>query len=515
MLIELHCHTSRYSACSTLEPVEMVRRIRRRNLQGVVVTEHYRLWTQEELELLRKEAEVEENFLLFAGEEVETDFGHVVVLGAPSTIGRKTKLQSLRRSFPEAALIWAHPFRNGREPSPEQLLDPRIDAVEIFNLNHTDKENFAALRAWHRDRFTAVGGSDAHGQRGAGLLPTLFDHPFRRPEELIEEIKQGRCRPLFKEIPMSGSNLTVTKIVIGSKGDDEYRRRLVVKKVTDHKKWSRTEKTLEVFYSIPEGAFRDGEFRVPSLVDVNYPEMTVIEEGQRGRLLFDLLPLVAPSVGGQYFDLAARWLARWHDLSLKVGTPEEARKKESDRLSAYRRAFVKTRNPHRLRAERLIEKVSGREMAILAGEGSGLVQVHGDYHPKNIIIGQDRMQDISTLFISVIDFDSSFLAPPAFDVGCFLAQYRYQLSRFPGLLERYRPERFVEVYREAAETPEDFDEQVRLFTARIDLSIASFLIKMGKGTSPELTALLGHAEAELAAGGPSPGAAENINDRRR
>jgi aminoglycoside phosphotransferase (APT) family kinase protein len=68
--------------------------------------------------------------------------------------------------------------------------------------------------------------------------------------------------------------------------------------------------------------------------------------------------------------------------------------------------------------------------------GEGLVQNHGDFHPKNIIIGQDRGQDISTVFVSVIDFANTILFSPAFDVGYFVAQLRYQLREHPEVLER-------------------------------------------------------------------------------
>ncbi len=60
-----------------------------------------------------------------------------------------------------------------------------------------------------------------------------------------------------------------------------------------------------------------------------------------------------------------------------------------------------------------------------------LVQGHGDFHPKNVFIGQDSQENRDTLFAAAIDFESSLCLPPAFDVGCFLAQFQIQLSRAP------------------------------------------------------------------------------------
>lgn len=500
MLIDIHLHSSRHSACSGAAPVELVRAAAGKNLQGVVLTEHHYLWPKEELNALRKEAELGPHFLLLAGQEVETDIGHLLVFGAGRSIRSKLKLRELRRLFPEAALVWAHPFR-GSEPLPEELLNPDLDAVEILNTNHTAKEHYRALELWHRCRFTAVAGSDAHEPRRAGVFPTDFDHPVKTARELAREIRAGRCRPFLKEIPRAGGNTVVTAISLGAKGEDEYRQRLILRRMSSRKKWLKAGAALEVVSALLERGFGEGRYRVPKIIEVDDREKIVIEEGQRGKLLFDLLPGVSPRVGARYYRMAARWLGRLHRERVRVGEPERTRKKERRRFQAYLARFRNAGHPGRERFRKLLEWTAAREEELFERAEESFVQVHGDYHPKNIIIGQDRMQDIATLFISVIDFDNSLLFDPAFDVGAFLSQFAYQFRLFPRVLKCCREEDFIRTYLGKRRNPgDDFEERLRLFRVRANLSIANYLLKVGRGDSADLENILAEAEKLIGSG---------------
>lgn len=494
MLIDIHLHSSRHSACSAAEPADLVRAAAARNLQGVVLTEHHYLWSKEELEALRAETATGPHFLILSGQEVETEIGHVLVFGAAETIPERLDLAELRRKFPGAALVWAHPFR-GREPDPAVLVNPILDAVEILNTNHTAKEHYHALAAWHRHRFTAVAGSDAHEGRLAGVFPTVFDHPVKSARELAAEIRAGRCRPFLKEIPRAGGNIVVTAITLGSKGEDEYRQRLILKRVTDRKKWRQSAAALEVVSSLLERGFGEGLYRVPRIIEVDGQERIIIEEGQRGKLLFELLAAVSPPVGARYFRMAGRWLGRLHREKIRFGDAERTMKKERRRFQSYLNRFQNTGHPGRERMAKLLKFAAKREEELFARGADRFVQAHGDYHPKNIIIGQDRMQDIATLFISVIDFDNSLLFDPAFDVGGFLSQFSYQFRRFPRVLENCREEDFLAAYLgKRKNAGKDFEERVRLFKLRANLSIANYLLKVGQGDSPDLDQLLAESE---------------------
>ncbi|MDD4957032.1 MAG: phosphotransferase [Candidatus Omnitrophica bacterium] len=502
MLLELHAHTSKHSACSNVDPVALVKKIVAKGIQGLVLTDHCYLWSPQEIEELRKLAEVDSSFFIFPGQEAETDIGHVLVFGADRSLTGTISIDDLKREYPEAALVWAHPFRSGKMPAEDRILDPRIDALEIFSNNHSIEENYRGLLHWHRYKFTATSGSDTHDISVAGKLPTQFDHPVKNANELALEIKGGRCRPFFKEIPRAGSNIVVTEITLGTKGDDEVRDRIIVKKVRESKKWRKMRRSADFTEKLRAGAFGGPVYRVPRMMSVNEEDMSLMEEGQRGKRLFDLMGSVSPSIASEYVKLAAKWLARFHDAGIFIDEINETVEKESNRFERYGRIFNDTHSPYLKEMESLIAWVAAEEERMLLGGKDGLVQNHGDFHPKNIIIGQDLTHDIGTLFISVIDFDSSILMPRAFDVGYFIAQLRNQVSGYPELLSKYESDFLNSYIRSAANNTPEFMAEVAFFTVRANLSIASFLVKVGKGESPEMHKIVKRSlELKAAAGG--------------
>lgn len=468
MLIDLHAHTSRHSHCSRVDPVSLVRQVMKRGLAGVVLTEHDYLWSPEALERVRTEAGAGKDFLLMAGQEVGTDLGHVLVFGPDHAVESGLTVAGLRARYPEAALVWAHPLRSDRVPADECLLNPDLDAIEIFNSNHSPKGDYLGLRLWHRHRFTAVSGSDTHALDTAGILPTLFDHPVSTVAELAAEIRNGRCRPLCKETSKAGSTILVDELVLGTKGQDEARLRIIVKHPRREGGWETLEQSALTLEHVRGCGFSDSLFRVPRVLDIDETNRLVIEEGQRGRSLYDLLVQVGPEVGDGYFTLAARWIARLHKNRITLGSRLQTGDREHGRFDSYLRAFKSTGSPFLEEARMLLDAVAAYEEGLWEDASQELVLVHGDYHPRNVIIGQDLMQDISTLFISVVDFGSAMLFHPAFDVGSFFSQFRHQFRNYPRLLERGAPEKFINAYvEEYGEVDRlSFLEAVRLFEIR-------------------------------------------------
>lgn len=488
MLVEMHAHTTRHSACSHIDPVEVIHQAVRKGLQGIILTEHHYLWTDDEIALLRRQSGAEEHFVILAAQEVDTDIGHVLVYGADQSIEVKIRLDELRSLYPDAALVWAHPLRSGRIPDEKKLMDTRLDAVEIFSSNHTQMENYHGLRLWHRYKFTAISGSDTHAVETAGILPSQFDHPVLTVDDVAKEIKAGRCRPFYKEIPRAGSTILVQEIIFGTKGDDESRSRIILKTAGRPGNWNSIKRSSEITKQVHERGFDQGTFRVPRTLDINEDEMVVVEEGQRGKSLFDLLRNVNHSTGEQYLSLAARWLARLHKKRI---WPEETRDsaiREKKRLSSYLNAFSSTSSLYTNEVQRLIDAVEDFEEGLLSSLTDSFVLVHGDYHPKNIIIGQDRQHDMSTLFISVIDFDGAMVFHRAFDVGYFISQFHNQFRAHPHVLGTYKARDFIKYYMEEYGDHEsgEFDRMVAIFRIRANLSIGAYLIKVGMGQSADM-----------------------------
>src|SRR5512139_4003588 len=132
MILEMHCHTAEHSECSHVSASEIAQHNFAIGLQGTIFTDHHYLWPPEEIEELRRKLKVPNHYLILSGQEVTTpELGDVLVYGADVSIERGTSLENIRRRFPDAAIIWAHPYRDENIPPPDELTHPLIDGVEI------------------------------------------------------------------------------------------------------------------------------------------------------------------------------------------------------------------------------------------------------------------------------------------------------------------------------------------------------------------------------------------------
>jgi 3',5'-nucleoside bisphosphate phosphatase len=496
----MHCHTAEHSGCSHVSAAEVARHNFDTGLQGTVFTDHHYLWPPEEIIELRAGLKVPDYYVILSGQEVTTpELGDVLVYGADVSIAKETPLEHIRRNFPGAAIIWAHPYRHENIPARDKLLYPLIDGIEIFSSNHTIAESSRALRDWHDLKFTAIGGTDTHAASYAGLYPTIFDHPISTMAEMVREIRAGRCRPFFKEIPRSGASSTrVTEITVGEGNLGDIRERFVIKKHRDLAAWSSAARKSRIMEEVRRHGFDKGRFRVPKPLADDRENLTTIEEGIKGKTLFDRLVEAAPEEARGYLEMAAEWLARLHNCRLQIAPPEAFFSDERQRLKLYLSAFHKTGHRHARRAQEIMDKVIEAETSLYGGHPEKLIQGHGDFHPKNIFIGQDS-DDPSTRFVAAIDFGGSFTMPPAFDVGTFLAQFRNQFYGRQEVLAKVSEADFLRKYlEEAGRLDDDLLRGVEVFRARTSLSIGYYLIKLKLGDSENLWRVIVEAEHHLA-----------------
>jgi hypothetical protein len=112
-----------------------------------VFTDHHYLWSPEEIAELRCKLKVPDHYLILSGQEVTTpEWGDVLVYGADVSIEKGTPLESIRRHFPDAAIIWAHPYRQENNPSRDKLAHPLLDGIEISKSNLTVTETSRGLQ---------------------------------------------------------------------------------------------------------------------------------------------------------------------------------------------------------------------------------------------------------------------------------------------------------------------------------------------------------------------------------
>lgn len=213
-LFDLHVHTVIGSSDSNLTPRQLIDSARAIGLDGVFLTEHSGGWEPQDLEREFADAGLK----VFRGLEVDTDMGHILVLGLHRYVAGINKVDQLRRAVDRAGgvIISAHPFRNlfNRPPYNVNLLfeDSRplpataadaalhplfqlVDAIEVANGSNTERENLFTLDVANHLGLVGTGGSDAHSTQGLGSFVTDVEGDIRSEADLIEALKAGACKP--------------------------------------------------------------------------------------------------------------------------------------------------------------------------------------------------------------------------------------------------------------------------------------------------------------------------------
>jgi len=183
--IEMHVHTRAGSADSSITVDELGARAVAAGVGGIVVAEHFRVWSDWERGAFFDRWGVR----VYRAIEATTDIGHVILLGAPEGMSPQYDGRTLLQAARKAGLytILAHPFRyyfdavhSSQRPifpagaSVEGMaaheLFSLINAVEVENGGCNDRENaFATAVAMHAGLPVTLG-SDAHHPHELGVI---------------------------------------------------------------------------------------------------------------------------------------------------------------------------------------------------------------------------------------------------------------------------------------------------------------------------------------------------------
>jgi predicted metal-dependent phosphoesterase TrpH len=197
MKFDLHLHTSRHSPDSIMPPRLMVSRAREIGLDGVVITEHDWLWTEDELDELRA---IDPGLVVLAGVEVSTRQGHFLVYGitdpfkVPNGIGVAELCREVHRQG--GAVVAAHPYR-WNQPFDDILRTerPELDGLEMMSNNMDAETRRRAAEMNGRLRLAGLGNSDAHRVETLGCCYTEFAAPVRDARDLVEAIRGRKTAP--------------------------------------------------------------------------------------------------------------------------------------------------------------------------------------------------------------------------------------------------------------------------------------------------------------------------------
>ena len=215
MILDLHLHSE--ASDDSRAPVEaylklLQRKREERPLDGIVLTEHRQFDLNRDFRAL----EDQYGFLILNAAEVETDYGHVLVYGVNRDILARFDFTDVR--LPAQAVIsevWrmggvalpCHPGRPNVGLCAHYEGKPELEgvvAVEALNGGSKKGEDARVRDLMTTHGYAGFGGSDSHLVSFVGICATEFDRPIRTVENLVDELRAARCRPVdFRNRPVA------------------------------------------------------------------------------------------------------------------------------------------------------------------------------------------------------------------------------------------------------------------------------------------------------------------------
>ncbi len=207
-IVDMHVHTVRGAADSSLTPEQLIEEARRIGLTGVNISEHDRVWETPQIEEFRRES----GLFVSRGMEVSTDLGHMIVIGLDRYVPGIRRAVELRRVLDDVGgfMIVAHPFRHffdpvhfrrdGRPPfdmTPEEAAERMpvfrlVDEIEVANGGCTPRENRFALEVARILGKRGIGASDCHSTNGVGYYVTVFEEELRDQDHMLALLRERR-----------------------------------------------------------------------------------------------------------------------------------------------------------------------------------------------------------------------------------------------------------------------------------------------------------------------------------
>jgi PHP-associated len=207
-LVDMHVHTVRGAADSSLTPDQLIEEAKRIGLSGVNISEHDRVWEPHLLEEFRQRS----GLFVSRGMEVSTDMGHMIVIGLDRYVAGIRRAVELRRVLDEVGgfMIVAHPFRHffdpihfrrdGRPPfemTPDEAAERMpvfklVDEIEVANGGSTPRENQFALKVTKALGKRGIGASDCHSTQGVGYYVTVFEEELLDQQHMLEQLRARR-----------------------------------------------------------------------------------------------------------------------------------------------------------------------------------------------------------------------------------------------------------------------------------------------------------------------------------
>ena len=195
----MHVHTF-YSYDGLITPTQLVWQLKRKNLNGVAITDHD---TIKGLQIFRKKLE-KHGFLLIPGVEVTAKNAHIIGLNISENVPAGLGIEETVDLIHEAGglAVAAHPTAVYRGWSTH--LFGKFDCIEVINASSFPFFFSAYLNRKIAQSFgiPGIAGSDAHYFREVGSAYTIIDVDDFSVDGILEAIKRKAVTPFGKPIPL-------------------------------------------------------------------------------------------------------------------------------------------------------------------------------------------------------------------------------------------------------------------------------------------------------------------------
>lgn len=185
MRFDLHVH-SKYSFDSIMDCEQIVKTSRRKNLNGVAITDHNTI-----LGGRRALEQNKSDLIIVVGSEVNTQMGDMIGLFLNEDVRSRNPFEVLDEIKAQGGVsVFPHPFKGHIVTGfPANEIIKKVDCIEaLSSRSHITTDQYRYLKSFGR---TLVAGSDAHFPVEIGFCQTLIDRHVNDFEELRKLILSG------------------------------------------------------------------------------------------------------------------------------------------------------------------------------------------------------------------------------------------------------------------------------------------------------------------------------------
>lgn len=192
MRLDIHIHSS-YSSDGTVSPKEILKYAKKKELNGIAITDHNVI--QGSLKLWRENKNTKD-FVVIPGMEVSSNEGHILALGVMELIPRGLTPEETIQKITDlgGVAIASHPYRFWSGLGEETVRKSKFEVIEVVNSRSLKKENLKAKKLAKELGCGKTGGSDSHSLKHLGNAYTKFEKSSSKTDDILDQIRKGRTK---------------------------------------------------------------------------------------------------------------------------------------------------------------------------------------------------------------------------------------------------------------------------------------------------------------------------------